>query len=95
MFARLIGSHTKNSSLATAVVIDIPRTATRIVIQASGQNVRYTLDGTTPTATLGYRLSSLDVTPRTINVEGEYILTVIEEASGGIINYHFERLEGR
>ena len=86
--AATAGSHTRNASLSSAVELSIPAGANWLWIAAETQNVRITLDGTTPTATVGMLLYASN--------PGEYIavgtgmtIQVIEATSGGVINYQF------
>lgn len=53
-----VGAHTQNGSLATAQTVTVPATANALLIQANGQNVRYTIDGSNPTASKGFLLAA-------------------------------------
>jgi hypothetical protein len=53
------GAHTQNATLNAAVTLTPPNANSRsLLMQCTGQNVRFTLDvtGTTPTATVGFLL---------------------------------------
>jgi len=81
-----VGSHTQNSSLSSAQTLTKPAGASRIFLQALTQNIRVTLDGTTPTASKGFQVTS-----------GEYIvipfggtaIKVIEESASASIEYQW------
>lgn len=60
----------------------IPDDATKCLVQAITQNVRFTLDGTNPTSSAGFRITAGDppmVMPVTDNVK------FIEETSGAVL----------
>jgi len=48
------GSHTEDATISAATTLTQPAGANAVLIQAETQNIRYTLDGSTPTATLGF-----------------------------------------
>ncbi len=83
-----VGAHTANSALSAAVPLTAPAGADRIRVQAFTANLRYTLDGTTPTATLGFRLR-LDIDPVEIRIPAGATLTVIQEALNGVLQYQW------
>ena len=88
----VIGLHTANTSLVSAVTLIQPANAKRILIQAFAQNVRFIFAETTnttlvPTATLGFRLVAgerLD-----LSIPSQSILKVIEEAASASIQYQW------
>ena len=55
-------THHTYSMGAAALTLSLPLHAGRIMMQALTQNIRYTLDGTTPNATTGFH--SRPVIPR-------------------------------
>lgn len=85
------GSHTKNTALSSSFTLTPPGNANAILIQATVQNVRYTLDGTTPTATTGFILRAYD-DPRIIDISAGMTVKIIEETSGAIVNYQWGRI---
>jgi hypothetical protein len=85
---RPVGSHTANSSLATAVTLTAPSGATKLLIQALTQNVRLTLDNTTPTASVGFQLKAADPAV-IIPISGGTTIKVIEETASGVIQYQW------
>lgn len=82
-----VGSHYDGTTISSAVVLSSTKPAPKILIQALTQNVRYTLDGTTPTATTGFQLAAGD--PPTLIYVGDSTFTVIEEAATADIQYQW------
>lgn len=80
-----VGNHetVATASLATAETPTVPATADRVLVQALGGNIRYTLSGTTPTAGSGFQLRDGD--PPTLIVLAGGTLKFIREASGATI----------
>lgn len=68
----------------TPVRINIPLHCNEVLVQASGESLRYTLTGTNPTATSGYRLVNGN-DPISIPVTKTTILTFIEESDGAFL----------
>jgi hypothetical protein len=85
---RPVGSHTGGTSISSATTLTIPNGARYVLVQALAQNVRYTLDGTTPTTTLGFQLKAGDP-PRSIWCETGVTLKFIEEAATASLQYQF------
>lgn len=83
-----VGAHTANSSLSSAATISIPDGATKIVMQAITQNIRYTLGGTAPTTTLGFQLKAGDP-PITVPVGAGTTFKFIEETATATLQYQF------
>ena len=84
---RIIGSHTQNNTLAAAQTIDVPPSASHLLIQPLSQNVRLTLDGTVPTAALGFQIAA--GSEKLLPIESNGQVKVIEEAAGASIEYQF------
>lgn len=79
-----IGAHSDGATISSATVLTKPAAlatgVAKLLIQALTQNVRYTLDGTTPTASKGFQLKAGD--PPVIIPTGTYtVVTVIEETA--------------
>lgn len=95
-----VGGHKSDATIATATEIfpggnfatdltaDQQNRVNVITIQANGQPISYTLDGTTPTATLGFILP-VNGTPLRIPLAPSTILKVIETAVTGTLQYQF------
>lgn len=88
-----VGAHTSNALISAATTLTLPEGANSILIQVSGRDLRYTLDGTTPTATLGFLLLSGSA-PVRIDFTPGVILRVIESAATATLQYQFGRVEG-
>jgi hypothetical protein len=89
-----VGSHIAGTDVSSATVImpgdmGIPLSADKVIIQTTAQNIRYTLDGTTPTPTVGFQLKATDPPKQIIIRNGEVVLTVIEEAGGAVLQVQF------
>lgn len=82
----VVGSHTQNSTLSSAQTITMSAGTTKLLIQAFTQNVRYTLDGTTPTASKGFRLTAGN-DPTMIPVITGQTIKLIEETTSASIEY--------
>ena len=87
----VVGSHTTNSSLSSAVSLTQPANASRILLQALTQNVRFLFAETTstdaPTATNGFRLLAGERID--LSVPAGTILKVIEETASASIQYQW------
>jgi len=87
----VVGAHTANSSLSTAVSLTQPSSANRILLQAFTQNVRFLFAETTstdePTATKGFRLLAGERID--LSVPAGTILKVIEETASASIQYQW------
>lgn len=82
-----VGAHTELTA-AAATPIGMPVGAKRLLIQAIGQNVRYTLDGSAPTATRGFQLKAGDP-PILIPVGANTSIRVIQETATAEIEYQW------
>lgn len=87
-----IGAHNDGTAISTAVTLTPPSGlaagVARLLIQAIGQNVRYTLDGTPPTATTGFQIVAGDP-PIVIPIAPGTTVKVIEEAATADIQYQW------
>lgn len=68
--------------------INVPNNCNEVLVQASGESLRYTLTGTNPTATSGYRLINGN-DPVSIPITKTTILTFIEEADGAFLEIEY------
>lgn len=85
-----LGAHNSGLAISSAVQLHPsptynPSGAEKIVVQALAQNVRFTLDGTNPTASLGFQLKANDP-PLTIPLKG-CTLKVIEETATASLQF--------
>ncbi len=83
-----IGDNTTNASLSAHVHLTPPEGATKILMQAITKDIRYTLDGTTPTATVGFLLVA-SVAPTLINIGADTAIAIIEKEASASINYQW------
>lgn len=83
-----VNTHLSNASLSAAVTLTPPTGATKILIQCTGQNVRYRLDGGIPTASVGFQLTT-GGDPRAISLPTGSVLMVIEETATATIQYQW------
>lgn len=83
-----LGDHTSNSTLSTATTLARAAGGTLLLVQAITQNVRLTLDGTTPTASVGFQLKAGDP-PALWPVPVEAEVKVIEETASANIQYQW------
>ena len=82
-----VGAHSSGATITAATTLTKPTGATKIIIQAVTQNVRFTLDGTAPTATLGFQILAGGA-PMIIEVQGVSI-KVIQEAATASLQYQW------
>lgn len=83
----LVGAHARNASLSSAVTLAAPSGANALMIQALTQNVRYTLDGSVPTASQGFQLAAGALT--TIPVGSGTTVKLIEETGSASVEYQW------
>lgn len=53
---QLVGAQTQNTSLSSVVTLTVTSPANGFFLQAIGQNIYVTFDGSTPASTLGFTL---------------------------------------
>jgi uncharacterized membrane protein len=82
-----IGAHSAGADISSATTLTKPANANSIILQALTKNVRWTLDGTTPTATVGFQLLA-DSSPVIVAVPGASI-KVIQEAATANLQYQW------
>lgn len=75
-----VGAHFSRSDLSTFKTLTPPAGACRLKLQAIDQNVRYTLDGTTPTSVVGFQIFAGDP-DREIYVAPGSVVKVVEETA--------------
>jgi hypothetical protein len=81
-----VGGHSSSATLSSAFTITVPATANKIIMEAVTQNIRFTLDGTTPTATLGFRVIA-GTGPLMVPVVPAQTVKVIEETASAVLQY--------
>jgi hypothetical protein len=81
-----IGAHQEDTTISGATTLTPPTGATKLLIQALAQNVRFTLDATVPTASVGFQLKAGDP-PLLIPIKAGQVVTVIEETASGNIEF--------
>ena len=86
-----VGAHTTNSTLNASVTLTPPLNASRILLQAFTQNVRFlfteTSSATVPTASVGFRLLAGERI--NLSVPTGSLLKVIEETASASIQYQW------
>lgn len=87
------GAHQTDLTISAATSFTCPDTANGVLISALAQDVNFTLDGTTPTATVGLTLKA-DDTVIFIPMYGGQVIKVIEQTATANINLQFVRLGG-
>lgn len=84
-----VGAHTRNTSLSSVVTLTPPDGATKLLIQAVAQNVRYVLDGSTPSATVGFQMVASDP-PIIIPLHKDTnSIKIIQETAGAEVQYQW------
>jgi hypothetical protein len=88
------GAHAVNNSLNTMQTITIPATANCVLMQARGAAVRYTFDGSDPTA--GSPGNGFELTPAMgvirIPLAPGSVIEAIQEAAGASLQIQFIRV---
>jgi len=86
---RPLGAHSSGLAIATAQLLARPEAGvTQLMIQALTQNVRLTLDGTTPTTALGFQIKAGDppvIFPLAVGGQER----VIQEAATASLQYQY------
>lgn len=83
-----VGAHSSGATISSATTLTPPAGATAILIQVLTQNIRYTLDGTTPTASVGFQLKAGE--PATIIPWNDNMtLQVIQETATASLQYQW------
>jgi len=69
---------------ATVFTYNVPKQANNVAVQAVTQNIRMTLDGTAPTATVGFQLKAGDPAVL-VNLADTVTLRFQREADGAVL----------
>lgn len=88
MSFRPLGSHSSGATISSATVLTRAAGSTKLLIQALTQNVRFTLDGTTPTASVGFQLLA-GAAPIVVPIDAATTVTVIQETATASLQYQF------
>jgi hypothetical protein len=82
-----VGAHTTDTTVSTATTITRPDGGNRLLMQCVTQNIRYTLDGTTPTASVGFRLAAGDSVEIVLGAAA--VVKVIEETASAVVGWQW------
>ncbi len=84
------GAHQQYAAGAvdTAQTPAVPDGANLLMVQCFNQNIRYTLDGTAPTTTRGFRLNTA-AAPIVIALNPGVTFKLIGETAGAAVEYQF------
>ena len=86
---KILGPHVSITLSGTVYSPPLPAGgANFILVQALAQNIRYTLNGLTPTAAIGFRLTSGN-DPILIEMFGDVTPQFFRETSGAILEYEW------
>lgn len=78
------------TSLGSVKQLTVPAGARFASVRAEAQNVRYRLDGTDPTSSVGEQLKAADDRPTILTIDsGMYAAKFIEESSGAKLDVHY------
>lgn len=83
-----VGSHSDGAAISASTALINPPGATKLLIQALGQNVRFTLDGSDPTASKGFQLKAGDP-PVIIPISANTSIHVIQETATADLQYQY------
>ena len=79
----------RSYTLGTIVhTLGVPKGASYVLVQALAGNARYTLDGSAPTAAVGFQLVQSDP-PILIPISALTTVRFIREAAGTILEYQY------
>ena len=88
-----IGAHQNDTTISSATSFTCPDRANGVLISALAQDVNFTLDETTPTATLGLTLKADDTVIFLPMFPGQ-VIKVIEQTASATINLQFVKMGG-
>lgn len=83
-----IGAHVDGATISSATTLTPATGATKIMIQALTQNIRFTLDGTAPEAAKGFQLKAGDPA-LIIPLGNSTTIKVIQETATADIQYQW------
>jgi len=85
---RPLGAHNDGTDFSSAATVTIPAGATKLMIQTTDQDIRFTLDGTDPTTSKGFKLVK-DRDPIIIPLSQKTTIKIIEAAATADVQYQF------
>ena len=83
-----LGAHQDGTDYSSAAGVTIPAGASKMMIQTIDQNIRITLDGTTPTTTKGFQITA-SRDPMIFPLSKNTTVTIIEEAATADVQIQF------
>ena len=83
-----VASHNSGLTITTGTTLTPPSGASKLLIQTLTQNVRYTLEGTVPTASVGFQLRAGDP-PVIIPIGVNTTIKVVQEAATASLQYEW------
>lgn len=82
-----MGTHERVDDLSSVVTIEVPELCRLVYLENTGTEIiRYRLDGTNPTDSVGFRLTP-DMGPVAINLAKGESIKLIEESAGAVLEY--------
>lgn len=87
-----VDAHTQSSALSNATAISVPAGANGLLVQATGRDIRFTLDGTTPTATKGFVILAGGSPMLLMAPSDDCVFTFIETAATATLEYQAVRV---
>jgi hypothetical protein len=90
-----VGSHGYDATISAATVLSRPAgfSPDGVLLQAIDQDVSFTIDGTTPTASIGFVIKA-GADPVLIDMSGGQTLTVIEVTATATVQYQWVNYGG-
>lgn len=83
----ILGAHTVVTELSTVVTLTKPDSGDALQIQAFANNVRVTMDGTTPTASVGFQLTAGQLYQIDVGINS--VIKIIEEEASASLQYQW------
>jgi hypothetical protein len=83
-----VGAHHDGLDVSSAEVLTPPVAASKIMLQTITKNIRFTLDGSVPTSSLGFQLATGQL-PVIIPIGPDTVFTVIQEAATADLQYQW------
>lgn len=78
----------RSNAVDSLFTVNIPTGCSEVLVQADTQNIRYTVNGTNPTASSGFILTAGNA-PISIPVTKSTVLKFISETAGAILQMQF------